>query len=179
MSTRYRAPDGVTVTLGPELEQLVRRTLGAAERAAVEILEREGRAVATAAERDWYDQVDRESGASGEIRAVTTITPKSVRVDVGSTDRRTVKGKPVVVYVHRPFATSIVYEAVSPAEFWKTPERMRGKFPTVKRPNPKASDGKYLLAELVKKPVKALRKRAAKELGSKIAAGARRGGSGG
>lgn len=175
--TRYRAPDGVTVTLGPELEQFVRRTLGAAERAAVEILEREGRAVAAAAERDWYAQVDRESGDSGEIRSVTTITERSVRVDVGSTDKRTVKGKPVVVYVHRPFATSVVYEAVAPAEFWRTPERMRGKFPTIKRPNPKAGDGRFLLAELVKKPVKALRKRVAKELGTRIAAGARKGGS--
>jgi hypothetical protein len=169
MSTRYRAPGGVTVTLGPELEALVRRTLGRAETAAAEILEREGRRVAAEAARDWYSQVDKESGQSGEIRAVTTITPASVRVDVGSTDRRSVKGKPVVVFVHRPYATSVIYEAVTPAEFFKTPQRMRGKFPTVKKPNPKASDGKFLLQELVKKPVKALKKRLALELGRKIA----------
>ena len=167
--TRYRAPGGVAVTLGPELEQFVRRTLGRAEQAAAEILEREGRAVAAAAARDWYSQVDKETGGSGEIRAVTTITPASVRVDVGSSDQRTVKGRPVVVFVHRPYATSVIYEAVTPAEFFRTPERMRGKYPTVKRPNPKASDGKFLLQELVKKPVKALKKRIAKELGQRIA----------
>lgn len=160
---------GVTIELSGELEDFVKRSLSAVEATAIELMERQAQSVAREAEQQWYQQVNKDTGQSGNITTVTTVTDKSVRVDVGSLDRRMVGGKPLIVYIHRPAPISIVYESVSPAEFWKTPVSMRGKYPTIKRPNPKAADGKFLLELLIKKPIRQIKKKLGRELGRQIA----------
>jgi len=153
--TRVKTGD-VSVSLDFDLEAFISVSVSRVSREIGETLLEQLEPVAIEAENQWYQQVDRKTGQSGQIAAVLTYSPDSVRVDVGSLDSRTSKtGKPVVVFVHRPSATSTILEPVSAQTYFDTDTVMRGKYPFIKRRNPKASDGKNLLTELVKKPVKA------------------------
>jgi hypothetical protein len=156
--TRYKSGD-VSVSLDFDLERFISVQVGSISRQVGDALLEQLEPVAIEAENQWYQQVDRKTGRSGQIAAVLTYSLEAVRVDVGSLDRRTSKtGKPVVVFIKRPSATSTILEPVSAQTWYDTDEIMRSKYPFIKRRNPKASDGKNLLNELIKKPVKAKRR---------------------
>lgn len=98
------------------------------------------------------------------------------------------KSKPVVAFVHRPGPYALVKVEVTAEEYWKTAKDMRANFkplpanpktgfagdkgagPFVWKISPKASDGKYLLAELVRKPAARMVARITPQLGRDIAA---------
>ena len=183
MTIRYT--DGsVTVDLGGQLEDFVR---GIVDRATTESL-RTARRIAEEVRGDaaarWYgaDGVTRKTGLSGQIRVVETVdlAKGEVRVSVGSADKRTSGGKPVPVYVHRPGRLSEVRVPVSSREWFAAPKSARANFkagpndpkgtspPYLFPLNPKAADGKKLIDELLKKPLKARVKAAASELASGI-----------
>ena len=161
----------VTTVLHGDLKGFVRAALTAAAGAVVEVLEAEARVVQQAARADWYgpNGVTRETGASGQIEVVTTVSATEVRVGLLSTDeRRTNKG--LLAYVmRRPSRLSLVRKEVTNAEWWATPKAMRANYkprragrgneadppgvgPFVYVPNPKASDGKQMMGEVVRKP---------------------------
>lgn len=161
--TRYR--DGaVTVTLDGALEDLVKRAVDAAGGESVRVLQRRAEEVAAKARADWYAKgtgVNRKTGKSGDVQVVTTVSPSEVRVSVGSTDTEMVGTKPRALLVHRPGRLSLVEKLVTRDEWWawKRARKPVGKPGTkggadwvVYEANPDASDGKYLVPELLRKP---------------------------
>lgn len=157
MTTVYRDGD-VSVTLSGDLEGWVRRAVEQAAGGVLDVLEREAGEVASRAKADWYNQVEKETGLSGQIgvRTVIDVGRGEVRVSVGSTDDRTAKnGKPLVVYVHRPRPDSLIRKKVDHRTYWDTPPQLRSKYPYILTKNPLTSDGKFLVPELLRKPMKA------------------------
>jgi hypothetical protein len=182
--TRYTS-GAVSVALDSGLEAFVRDLLSAGETETVRILEAAADAEAARAEAAWYgaDGVTRRTGKSGKIDRVTTLDSarSEVRVSVGSTDtRQDSKGKGVVpYYVRRPGPLSLVDRYVTQGEWWawKKGSKPVGKAGTtgkadwvIREPNPKASDGKYLVVELIRKPMTARLREITPELGRAIAA---------
>lgn len=180
-----RFNDGdVTVTLDGGLEDFVRRVLDAAAGETVRVMETAAEEVASDASSKWYGPqgVTRRTGRSGNIDTVTTVSDTAVRVSVGSTDLEKAK------YVHRPGRLSTAAVEITAAEY--RAEKAKGgalaklvfharkdrRDAGVKAGrfykligNPKASDGKYLLPELVTKPAKAKSKEIIRDLGAAIA----------
>jgi hypothetical protein len=164
MSTRFT--DGnTTVTLDGAMEDLVRRALDAA--ADVRVLEDRASRVATGARSAWYAPgtgVTRRTGTSGDVETVTTVSETEVRVSIGSMDLAKAK------YVHRPRMLSLTKVEVTREVYWNTPKKLRANYkplkadakkgrkadegvgPYIWQHNPLASDGKFLLPELVRKP---------------------------
>lgn len=184
MSRTVYRQGGVEVTLDVDIEALIRQAASAATGGALEAMEAAAEEVAADARRQWYGPptgVTRETGQSGEIEVVTTVNDEEVRVSLGSTDTRRAGGKPLVVYVRRPRRTSMVDEEITAAEYHRLRREGKeahhlqsGKYV---RPvlNPAASDGKFLLAELIRNPMKRRSKQLAAEIGRAIAARTRRG----
>ena len=124
----------------------------------------------------------KRTGKSGAIDRVTTLDSgrSEVRVSVGSTDtRQDSKGKGIVPYfVRRPGPLSTIRKVVTPEEWWAWKKagkpvapKLRGQPPwQIEVPNPEASDGKYLVVELIRKPVAARLREITPELGRAIAA---------
>lgn len=173
MTTRYK--DGtVTVTLDDGMERFVRGLLSRAETETVRRLEAEMEPIAATARAAWYGPrgVTRETGKSGAIDVVTTIdaTRGEVRVSIGSTDDRVVNGKPMPVYVHTPGLLATEARTVSHKEYFDTPKVRRRKYPKivdlVNHPDP----NRFLLVDLVRKPVRARVKAISPEIGRAIAA---------
>ena len=111
---------------------------------------------ADAARSQWYREVDRETGRSGDITGgVVSVTDDRIRAAIGTGDTRKDKkhGKPVVFYVHRPGPLSTKRRAPRPSEV----EALKAAGKRVPRyiyyPNPKAGDGAFLVTELINKPV--------------------------
>ncbi|NBV19947.1 hypothetical protein [Janthinobacterium sp.] len=160
--TRY-TNGAVTVTLDDGIDQFVRSMLSAAETESLAVLEAEAEAIAAQARREWYgpDGVTRRTGKSGDIVAVSTFDTVAgeVRVTVGSTDTRTERGKPVAALVHRPTATSKIIRPAKQADFdagraqHSPPGQKLKNHGIVVESNPKASDGKQLMVEFVRRPV--------------------------
>ena len=189
MTTRYT--DGaVTVTVDDGLATFLRGYLEDVERVTVEACEEEAERIASEARAAWYgpNGVTKETGLSGDIRVVTTLSDTEARISVGSTDRRTAgkRNAPVPVFVHRPSRLSSVYVEVSEDEYRRTPKHLKGphpdhlspaaakkwgnpKGPLVLRANPKAADGKTLLPELVTKPAKAGERALAERISTVVA----------
>ena len=130
--------------------------------------------------------VTKRTGLSGDIQVATTVDPGRgvVRVSVGSTDTRKAgkTSKPVVVYVHRPGRLSMIERKATHEDFasGKAKHSPKGQnlpgYGVVRELNPKASDGKYLLAELVRKPgARVVKTAIVPKLGAKIAARVARG----
>lgn len=169
--TRYT--DGTTtITLGGAMEAYVRRLAEATQGAALTVLEREAHAVEAKAEAEWYgpNGVTKRTGKSGTIDTVTTVAPNVISVAVGSRDLGKAK------YVHRPGPLSEIQVPASPREWWDSLSldardrlnakkrggayrRRTGAKLTKPAANPKASDGKYLLQELVAKPARQIVKK--------------------
>ena len=186
--TRY-TDGGVTVTLDGAMERLVRRALDAAGGETVRVMEAAAEEVATSSRAKWYDPetgVTKRTGKSGDVRVVTTVSLAEVRVSVGSTDTRTAdKGRPRAVVIRRPGRLSLIGKAVSQGDWWEwkkagKPVRKAGT-PGIDNwiievPNPLASDGKYLVPELIRKPmrakIKVITPEIAKAITAKIGGGA-------
>lgn len=181
MTTRY-SDGGVTVTLDGGLEEWMRSLLSAAETETVRVIEDAADAEARKSEDAWYGPggVTRRTGRSGEIKRVTIFSPGEVRVSVGSTDQRidSQKKKLTPLYVRRPGPLSLIDKYVTQGEWWAWKEARKpvgkagskGKSDWVIRvPNPKASDGKFLMVELVRKPVTAMIKAIAPDIAQAIA----------
>ncbi|HYF53372.1 MAG TPA: hypothetical protein VEA41_03855 [Salinarimonas sp.] len=193
--TRY-TEGSATVRLSDGLERLARRVLEGAQGAAVRVLEEEAEKVAAAARGQWYQDVNRRTGLTGQIEVFTTIDAarNEVRVGIGSLDTRKSGGKPRWVMVRRASPTSMIKVEVSVEEYWQTPRALRANFhplpadekkrrpadvgtgPYVFKANPKAGDGKSLEVELVRKPAKARMTAIAPELAAAFRASMAKGG---
>lgn len=185
---------GVTARLSGLDAERVRAIVERMAGEAVRPLLAEAERVAADARAEWYGPrgVERETGQSGDIEATLTVDMGRdvVRVGVGSTDPRNVKGKPTVVYVHSPGMASTSWVEVSAAQYWATPEPLRGPFsrvgaskrvlqalgklnpPVIRQPTPGAGSGHgVLLQALVKKPYRAAVKQLIPRIGDAIARG--------
>jgi len=117
----------VTATISGMEGATVRRIVARAMGGALEVMESEAETLAAEARREWYgpNGVERETGKSGDIQVVTTIdlNRSEVRVSIGSTDDRKAgkTNKPVPVFVHQPWGTSLTPRRVSQPEWgaWK------------------------------------------------------------
>jgi len=181
MSTRFTA-EGAEVQLDDGLQRWVEDLLESAQTAAIKALRQAGREVAAEAERRWYGPsgVQRRTGKSGDIRVREAVDLRRglVTVSVGSTDARTVRGKPVVAFVRRPGRTSTILTVVTPKEYFAAPVAMRGPWlpgtprkPQIFIPNPAASDGAKLLDVFIRRPMRKRVKAIARELGEELSRG--------
>jgi len=163
--TRY-SDGNATVTLDGALEAFVRKALDAAAGETVRIMEAAAEEVAAKARADWYAPgtgVTKGTGQSGDIQVVTTVSDTDVRVSVGSTDTTLISGKPRAVLIHRRGRLSLDPKLVSRDEWWRWKKAGKpvgkpgstGDDWTILVPSDIASDGKYLVAELVRKPMRA------------------------
>ena len=179
MSIRYRSGK-VTITLDDGLEQWTRSLLDAAEAETVALLEAEAREVMEFARGRWYQEVERETGKSGDLETVTTFgADGSVGVGIRSRDTRVRGGKPVAAMVHRPGPLSRstvevtraeygrIKKGPKPREAWKS--RKTGKHYALVH-NKGSSDGKVLFIELVRKPLFGRIPKIAAQLGERIVA---------
>jgi len=186
--TRY-TNGSATVILTGDLEAFARAALVQATNGAIHVIEAAAEEVRAAAEEVWYRQVDRETGQSGALAVVTTVDEArgEVRVTVGSTDpRKDKRGRPAVAFIHRPRALSTVVVQITEGEYKSrggtsaaTVFHARFDDPHAgikaglyyrKKGNPDASDGKVLLQELIRKPMRAKIKVVLPELGRAVTA---------
>lgn len=180
MTTRF-TQGNVTVTLDGGLEAMVRRLLSAAETETVRLLEAAAEDERVKAEAAWYAPgtgVTRQTGRSGDLEVVTTFNDREVRVSLQSTDTSRVGSKPRVALIRRPGRLSLVDEYVTQGEWWEHKKAGRPVGPTgsvgksdwvIKVANPNAGDGRYLLNELIRKPMRARIRALAPALGRAIA----------
>ena len=126
----------------------------------------------------------RETGMAGNIEVTTTLDASKgeVTVSIGSADTRIdtregvggkPTGKPLPLFQHRPKATSLILVPVSKAEYLAAPQSMRRfnlktRQHSVYKANPRAGDGKYLVAELVRKPARAMIRRISADIGAEV-----------
>lgn len=186
-----RYSDGnVTVTLSGELEAFVRRALDAAAGETVRLMEEAAQEVANRAAAEWYAPgtgVHRETGASGKMGVVTTVTPDEVRVSVGCTDRRTEgKGRkqgpnatPFVYYLKSPAPLALDKRLVSRKEYfdWRKAGKPTGPFGTsgaaldwvIYEPSDHASTGRSMVVDLIRRPMKLKVKAITPALGRSLA----------
>lgn len=186
MTRRVFTSGNVTVELSADIERFVDGLLAKTETAAVREMRELAEEVARDAEAQWYQDVEWRTGKSGQMEVIERIDLASgeVRFAVGSTDKRRSGGKPVPVYVRRPGRFSLRKVQTTHDGYWATPAAFRANYraipgrdrpgqrgPFIYEPNPNASDGKALLVELVKKPVKKRVKKLAEDVGKRIAEG--------
>jgi hypothetical protein len=188
MARRVFTSGDVTVELSPGIERFIEKTLKSAETVALREMRELAEEVRADAERQWYGEggVTWRTGKSGDIEVVERVdlNAGTVTLAVGSTDKRRSGGKPVPVFVRRPGRFSLRKVQTDHKGYWSTPPALRANYraipgrdkpgatgPFVYEPNPNASDGKFQLNELVKKPVKKRIKKLADEVGKRIAAG--------
>lgn len=142
--------------------------------------------------RRWYgpDGVTRITGRSGDIQIVTTLDvgTQEVRVAIGSTDTRMVKGRdgrsrPRATAIHRPGALAMEWVEVTDAEYWRlwrendklgrtiTPVKHDKKTGRryAKKLKPTHSDGAYLLPMFVTGPARKAVKELNRAIGRRIA----------
>lgn len=141
------------------LEAELRRVLDEASGGLLEPLRAELDAVARDADARFYTQVDRVTGTTGQIGVETTITDDAVVLSVGSRRTETSeRGIPIARVVHRPGPNSKKREirpADAPLAAGERVVAHKGANVVVSKPNPKASDGRVVLVELVEKPARA------------------------
>ncbi len=180
MITRY-VSGNTTLTLTGDLaawaDGVVKRVGGEL----VKEMQKLGEEVAADARLHWYDEVNRETGMSSDWRAVTEIDGDNVIVGVKSFDPRVVKkGAVAAFFVRRRGPLAVIKKEITEEKYWplwrKQKESGGQSGPdgfvfkaASNRPNesvvagkyyqvvsdPKASDGKQQLQELVRKPFKA------------------------
>ena len=178
MSVTQIKDGSVVVAIGDDLQRFVDGLVARVETSAIKVLRKECDRVASEARAAWYGPkgVNRETGKSGDIRVIETVDigRGEIRFSVGSTDTRLAGTKPLPVVIHRPGRLSTVLVACTPAAWYAAPEPLRGpwlpgppKVPQLFRHNPAASDGKFLLTEMVRKPMRAAAKTAAAQIGAR------------
>jgi hypothetical protein len=171
------------VTLDGGLEDFVRGLVARTESAVIRQTREAAEEVARSARAAWYgpNGVTRKTGRSGQIvvRESIDISAGTITISVGSADTRTAGNKPVPVYVHRPKRTSAIQVPCTPDEWYAAASSLRapwrdgpvGRTPYLYAPNPKASDGKHLLVETVKKPMKKRIRRISRDIAREVARG--------
>lgn len=189
--TRY-SDGNVTVTLDGGLEELVRRAIDAAGGETVRIITKAAEDLAEDARRSWYapgSGVTRDTGKSGDIQVITTVTSDELRISVGSTDITQTKAKgggtkPRAVLIHRPGRLALTPKLVSQGDWWawKKSGKPVGKPGTkghddwtIEEIAERTGDGKFLLTELVRNPMRVKIRLLTGELGAAIAARINRG----
>ena len=158
MSTTTVAPGARLVFDDAALARVLSQVENAAIRGAFTEVDVYLSVVADAARSQWYREVDRDTGKSGDITGgVVSVSPTRIRAAIGTSDTRRdkKKGKPVIFYVHRPGPLSDKRRAPRPNEVdaLKAAGKRVPKY--IYYPNPKRSDGAYLVVELINKPVNA------------------------
>jgi len=148
---------GAALNLSGDLEGMARRILERSSRGAGKLLLQVAEDVQGSASSRWYQQVRRRTGKSGHIVSTLDIRENSAIVKVGTTDDRIGKGgKPSVVFVRRPGALSTIERPATDAEYHtrRSAGMKPGEAYWVRQPNPLASDGGFLLLELVRRPIR-------------------------
>jgi hypothetical protein len=188
-TTRYRSGN-VTVSLDGGLDAFVRSMVSAAETETVRVLERAAEDVVVKARTEVYGPkgVTRRTGRLGDVQRVTTFDGvlSEVRVGVGFTDTRLDpkrRGR-VPYFVRRAGPLSVVRKVVTQREWWAWKKagkpvaiKLRGQAPwQIEVPNPKASDGKSVVVELIRKPVAAKVREVTPALAQAIATRSNKGG---
>lgn len=165
---------GAALNLSGDLEGMARRILERASRGAGKLLLQVAEDVQSSASARWYQQVRERTGKSGRIVSTLDIRENSAVVKVGSTDDRVGKGgKPSVVFVRRPGALSTIERPATDAEYHarRSAGMKAGEAYWVRQPNPLASDGGYMLLELVRRPFRAGVKASLSKVKKEIARG--------
>lgn len=168
---------GSSAIVTGDMRKYVERVLNETQDSTVKAMREAAEEVRNAARASWYQQVNEESGRSGDIRTAITIDPErgDVAVAVGSVDGRRAQGKPTVVFVHAPFPGSLQQTLVSEDEYIKSPSHLRAWIDHKKnkhyvwRAPKQAATGKYLLEHLVKAPMRAKVKQLSKEIQDRAA----------
>lgn len=160
----------VTVTLSGELQARINHVINTAYAGVRDQLDGIGETLVTDAEAAWYTQVQRRTGATGDIEHEMRLsgTELQVAVKAEQTDK--------TYLVRRPGALSRVVRRSTDAEYSAAMSQYRrtGQLPKEwtemgvrfdagrptglrkSKPNPLASDGKNMWQENVRKPGKAL-----------------------
>lgn len=161
MTTWKIRDGGVTSTVTFDADGFAQRALAAAGGESARLLQIAAEEVATEARRVWYTEwVDEETGLSGDIQTRTLIDLQRgvVSVSVGSTDTRMAGNKPRVVWIHAPYGDSTTEKivAVDHKTYWETPAVKRREYPMIARrvlnTKGRGKGGRYLIAELIRKP---------------------------
>lgn len=167
MSTVRYTQGLATVGVTFDEERFLRDAMASVSGGVVEAIEAAGEAVASQARRDWYTQVTRRTGRSGDVGTTVTIdtNKEKATVSVGSTDLEKAK------YVHRPGRLSTVPVEITEKEYrdarakggavaatvFHARKTQPGKTEAGKwyrsEHSPNANDGKYLIGELIRKPM--------------------------
>ena len=159
-----------TLKMSADFRAIIDRIADGAQAATVEQVYAVVSMVKADAKREWYRQVDRETGKSGDVRASWEESGDRLHFKIGNSDKRTDKrtGKPILFYVHRPGPLSEVSRKSTEAERIEMVQRGERASRYIKVPNPKASDGRYLLAELITKPMNDAKRKIAARLGRRV-----------
>lgn len=175
----------VTLRIDARFDDIVRRIEDAVQGATVRETYAMVALVADDAASSWYRQVDKRTGDSGTVRAAWREKGTRLHFEIGNDDSRKdpKSGKPALFFIHRPGPFSKKRRAATPSEQDAIFKRDGRYAKYVLYPNPKASDGAYLLSELIKKPANAGRRKLTARLARTIVAaierkqGRERGGS--
>lgn len=172
MSTDTIRDGEVTLKMKADFRAIIERIGGGAQAATVEQVYAMFSLIASDASSEWYRQVDRESGKSGVVSAAWEEKGDKLNFSVGNNDNRRDKktGKPILYYIHRPGPLSTHSRKATASE--READIAAGRKPRVRvnYPNPKASDGKYLVVELIRKPAREGQRKVATRLGAQIVA---------
>jgi hypothetical protein len=160
----------VTLRMSADFAAIMERIEGGAQAATVQQTYALVSSVAADAESAWYRQVDRETGKSGNISADWTERGALLSFRIGNSDQRRDKrsGKPILFFIHRPGPFSTKERATTETERQRMREAGQPVLGKRKYPNPKASDGRNLLAELITKPANAMKRNLMQRLGNDI-----------
>lgn len=189
----YVITDGeFTVRVSDSLDRWIDEQYAAAARAVAASFEEVLQPVADHARAEWYGPrgVKRDTGASGDIRVVTTIDVgrHTVTTAVGSTDTKMVKGRdgrarPRATAIHRPGALAMEWVQVTDSEYWRMwrendklgrrvnavkHDRKTGLY-YAKKLKPTNADGAYLLPLLITGPARKAIKGLNRALGRRLA----------
>jgi hypothetical protein len=153
VSTTTVAPGAKLVFDDAALARVLDKIENAVVRATVGELDVYLSVIGDSARVQWYQQVDRKTGKSGDISGgVTTVTETRIRAVIGSSDTRKEKGKSVLFFIRRPGPLSTKRRLARENEKERARQEGRPVPKYITYPNPKASDGAYLVAELINKP---------------------------
>jgi len=158
MSTTTVAPGARLVFDDAALARVLAKVENAAIRGAFGEVDVYISVVADSAKAQWYKQVDRDTGKSGDISGgVVAVTDTRIRAVIGTSDtRRGGKGgKPAIFYIHRPGPLSTKRRLLRESEVIALRAAGKRVPKYVYFPNPKASDGAFLVPELINKPANA------------------------
>lgn len=191
----YRTPlpirsGSATVLVGPELSQFLDKIEDATLQGVRTRLKHDLEQLKNQAEADWYQQVKKRTGKTGTLKVVEIIRNNELVYQIQPVDMNDkVSGKWRGFFVHRPSALSLVGEPLDDSEYANVMSTYRATGSLPKgfaaketdsngrptgiyrtEPNPLASDGKFLVPELLTRPANKLKDNLVKTLGQQISA---------